>query len=90
VLPVIGYWERAEFPWPLIESMGKLGIVGDGIEGYGCPPMSPIANGLISLELHRGDGSGRRTTVHQRNELTVPTAVHLNGGHTPTGTYVHE
>src|SRR5689334_4863552 len=25
VLPVInGYWERAEFPWPLIESMGKL------------------------------------------------------------------
>ena len=58
VLPVInGYWERAEFPWPLIQSMAKLGIVGDGIDGYGCPPMSPIANGLISLELNRGDGS---------------------------------
>src|SRR6266550_2596073 len=58
VLPVInGYWERAEFPWPLIQQLGKLGIVGDGIEGYGCPPMSPIANGLISLELNRGDGS---------------------------------
>jgi glutaryl-CoA dehydrogenase len=58
VLPVInGYWERAEFPWPLIQSMAKLGIVGDGIAGYGCPPMSPIANGLISLELNRGDGS---------------------------------
>src|SRR6266508_4643226 len=26
VLPVInGYWERAEFPWPLIEALGKLG-----------------------------------------------------------------
>jgi glutaryl-CoA dehydrogenase len=58
VLPVInGYWERAEFPWPLIESMGKLGIVGDGIEGYGCPPMSPIASGLVHMELNRGDGS---------------------------------
>ena len=31
--------------------------MGDGIEGYGCPPMSPIANGLIHLELNRGDGS---------------------------------
>jgi glutaryl-CoA dehydrogenase len=37
--------------------MGKLGIVGDGIEGYGCPPMSPIASGLVNMELNRGDGS---------------------------------
>jgi glutaryl-CoA dehydrogenase len=58
VLPVInGYWERAEFPWPLVQALGKLGIVGDGIEGYGCPPMSPIATGLIHMELNRGDGS---------------------------------
>ena len=58
VLPVInGYWERAEFPWPLIEKMAKLGIVGDGIPGYGCPPMSPIATGLVHMELNRGDGS---------------------------------
>ena len=58
VLPVInGYWERAEFPWPLIEKMGGLGIVGDGIDGYGCPPMSPLSSGLIHLELNRGDGS---------------------------------
>jgi glutaryl-CoA dehydrogenase len=58
VLPVInGYWERAEFPWPLIDKMAALGMVGDGIVGYGCPPMSPIANGLIHMELNRGDGS---------------------------------
>src|SRR6266513_3716440 len=58
VLPVInGYWERAEFPWPIVEKLGKLGIVGDGIEGYGCPPMGPIACGLVHLELNRGDGS---------------------------------
>jgi glutaryl-CoA dehydrogenase len=58
VLPVIsGYWERAEFPWDLIKKMSTLGIVGDGIEGYGCPPMSPVAAGLIHMELNRGDGS---------------------------------
>jgi glutaryl-CoA dehydrogenase len=58
VLPVInGYWERADFPWPLIEKMAGLGIVGDGIDGYGCPPMSPLSSGLIHLELNRGDGS---------------------------------
>ncbi len=58
VLPVInGYWERAEFPWPLVDTLAKLGIVGDGIQGYGCPPMSPIGSGLVHMELNRGDGS---------------------------------
>ena len=58
VLPVINdYWERADFPRPLIEKLAALGIVGDGIDGYGCPPMSPIATGLVHMELNRGDGS---------------------------------
>ena len=51
VLPVInGYRERAEFPWPLIKKLAKLRIVGDGIDRYGCPPMSPIAAGLVNME----------------------------------------
>lgn len=58
VLPVIGgYWERAELPWPLLRRLGELGLVGDGIDGYGCPPMSPVAAGLVHMELNRGDGS---------------------------------
>jgi glutaryl-CoA dehydrogenase len=58
VLPIInGYWERAEFPRPLVDRLAALGIVGDGIEGYGCPSMSPIAVGLVHMELNRGDGS---------------------------------
>jgi glutaryl-CoA dehydrogenase len=58
VLPVInGYWERAEFPWPLIKKLGAAGLVGDGIQGYGCPDMDPLAAGLVTMELHRGDGS---------------------------------
>jgi glutaryl-CoA dehydrogenase len=58
VLPVIGdYWEKAELPWPLLRRLGELGLVGDGIDGYGCPPMSPAASGLVHMELNRGDGS---------------------------------
>src|SRR6476661_1278437 len=58
VLPVInGYWENAELPLSLFQRMGELGIVGDGIQGYGCPEMSPLAVGLINMELNRGDGS---------------------------------
>ena len=58
VLPVINdYWERAEFPRELVAKLGSLGIVGDGIQGYGCPELSPIASGLIHMELNRGDGS---------------------------------
>ena len=58
VLPVINaFWERAEVPLELCRRLGQLGLVGDGIEGYGCPPMSPIAAGLICMEISRGDGS---------------------------------
>lgn len=58
VLPVInGYWERAEVPLDLCRRLGELGLVGDGLDGYGCPPMSNTAAGLIAMELNRGDGS---------------------------------
>jgi glutaryl-CoA dehydrogenase len=58
VLPVINdYWERAEFPRDLCRRLGELGLVGDGLEGYGCPEMTPLAAGMINMELSRGDGS---------------------------------
>ena len=58
VVPVIGeYWEQAEIPWPLVRRLPELGIVGEDIQGYGCAGMSPMACGLVTMELHRGDGS---------------------------------
>jgi glutaryl-CoA dehydrogenase len=58
VVPVIGpFWERAEIPWPLVRRLPELGIVGEDIQGYGCAGMSPMACGLVTMELHRGDGS---------------------------------
>ncbi len=52
-----GYWERAEIAWPLIRRLPELGLVGEDIEGYGCAGMSAMACGLVTMELHRGDGS---------------------------------
>jgi glutaryl-CoA dehydrogenase len=58
VLPVINdYWEKADFPFALVEKLAKVGIIGDGIEGYGCAPMGPIDAGLVNMELSRGDAS---------------------------------
>jgi glutaryl-CoA dehydrogenase len=58
VLPTInGFWERAEFPWPLLEGLAGIGVVGDGIVGYGCPDLDPLSVGLAYMELSRGDGS---------------------------------
>ncbi|MGQ0574897.1 MAG: acyl-CoA dehydrogenase family protein [Pseudonocardia sp.] len=58
VLPDIGtYWERAELPWHLFRRLPELGVVGEDIDGYGCAGMSPMACGLVHMELHRGDGS---------------------------------
>src|SRR5690348_18384023 len=58
VIPVAaGYWERAEMAWPLIRRLPELGVVGEDIEGYGCAGMSPLACGLVTMELHRGSDS---------------------------------
>jgi glutaryl-CoA dehydrogenase len=58
VLPAINqYWEAAELPWPLLRRLAELGLLGEDIQGHGCPGMSPLARGLVNMELHRGDGS---------------------------------
>jgi glutaryl-CoA dehydrogenase len=58
VLPAINdYWEAAELPWPLMRRLADLGLYGEDITRYGCPGMSPLARGLVNMELHRGDGS---------------------------------
>ena len=78
VLPCIGdYWDRAEFPFPLVAELAKLDLVGDGIEGYGCPPMSPLAAGLVHMEINRGDGSLGAFLAIQSG--LVMKAIHLLG-----------
>jgi glutaryl-CoA dehydrogenase len=58
VLPVINdYWDRAEFPFPLVPKIAQLGVVGGTISDYGCPGLSRLAAGMVTREMSRGDGS---------------------------------
>jgi len=58
ILPIINdYWERAEFPFELVPKLAALNLAGGTIQGYGCPGLSPVAAGLVAMELARADGS---------------------------------
>lgn len=56
VVPVINpYWERAEFPFPLVPKLAALNVAGFNIRGYGCPGFDSITTGLAVMEFARGD-----------------------------------
>ncbi|MBD8079687.1 acyl-CoA dehydrogenase family protein [Cellulosimicrobium arenosum] len=58
VLPVIDdYWERAEVPLDLVERLGDLDLLRDGVDVEGRPRVSLMAAGLAAMEMSRGDGS---------------------------------
>src|SRR5246127_5690714 len=58
VAPVINrYWTREEFPHDLVPGLAALGIAGLACDGYDCPGGSSLLDGMIALELARGDPS---------------------------------
>ena len=58
VQPIINeYWTRAETPRHLIPEIAKLGIAGMPYSGYGCPGKSTLLDGMIAMELAKGDPS---------------------------------
>jgi glutaryl-CoA dehydrogenase len=58
VQPIINeYWTRAEFPRQIIPGLAQLGIAGAQFSGYGCPGRSALLDGMIAMELSRGDPS---------------------------------
>ena len=50
-------WDRAEYPLEVARRIGELDLTGDGVDHPGVTPFSPLAAGLINMELSRGDGS---------------------------------
>ncbi len=50
-------WDKAEYPLHLARRLGALDLLTDGVEGPGLTPMSPLAAGLVNMEISRGDGS---------------------------------
>lgn len=51
------HWERAEYPLDLVRRMGTLNLLTDGLAVPGLEQMSPLAAGLVNMEVSRGDGS---------------------------------
>ena len=52
-----GHWDRAEYPLDLVARAGELDLLTDGLEVPGHAVMSPLAAGLVAMEISRADGS---------------------------------
>ncbi|MGO3555933.1 MAG: acyl-CoA dehydrogenase family protein, partial [Microbacterium gubbeenense] len=51
-------WETAEYPHKrVLESLGRHDVMSDGVDHEGITRLSPLAAGLVVMELSRGDGS---------------------------------
>jgi len=71
VRPHLGRWfEDAHFPRDLVPELGKLGLLGMHLEGYGCAGTSATSYGLACLELEAAD-SALRSFVSVQGSLAM-------------------
>ena len=58
VLPRMdGLWDRGEYDLDLARRLGELDLYNDGLVDEGLSYSSPLAAGLVNMEISRGDGS---------------------------------
>ena len=74
---ITAWYESAVFPAEIVPEMGRLGLLGAHLSGYGCPGHSAVEYGLAALELEAGD-SGLRTFVSVQGSLAM-SAIHKFG-----------
>ncbi|KAL1668981.1 acyl-CoA dehydrogenase/oxidase [Schizophyllum commune] len=67
---VLEGWRTESFNHDILPEMGKLGLLGPTIEGYGCAGVSSVAYGLVAKELERVD-SGYRSTASVQSSLVM-------------------
>ncbi len=66
VTPFVGDWfEAGTMPRELAPALGRLGLLGMHLEGYGCAGASATAYGLACMELEAGDSGVRSLTSVQ-------------------------
>jgi glutaryl-CoA dehydrogenase len=71
VLPSIEVWfERGIFPRELVGELGRLGVLGMHLQGYGCAGAGAVSYGLACLEFEAGD-SGFRSFVSVQGSLAM-------------------
>jgi glutaryl-CoA dehydrogenase len=72
-LPIIREcFEQHRFPRELIGEFAALGLFGASLEGYGCAGLGPVAYGLISQQLERGDSALRSFSSVQTSLCMYP------------------
>ncbi|MBT2485113.1 MULTISPECIES: acyl-CoA dehydrogenase family protein [unclassified Microbacterium] len=54
---MVDAWDRAEYPLDVARRMGEMDLVVDGIDHPALTRLSPLAAGLVNMEVSRGDGS---------------------------------
>ncbi|KAG2055574.1 acyl-CoA dehydrogenase domain-containing protein, partial [Suillus hirtellus] len=67
---VLEGWRTEKFDHDILPEMGKLGLLGPTIQGYGCAGASNVAYGLIAREIERVD-SGYRSTASVQSSLVM-------------------
>ena len=67
---LVACWREEKFPHEIIAGLGKLGVLGANLHGYGLAGMDDIAYGLIMRELERGD-SGIRSFASVQGALVM-------------------
>ena len=71
VLPHIADWfEEGILPRELIPELGKLGMLGMHLTGYGCAGLGPVAYGVMCRELEACD-SGLRSAASVQGSLAM-------------------
>ena len=71
MLPNLEEWfEKGIFPIDLVPELGRLGLLGMHLEGYGCAGASATSYGLACMELEAGD-SGFRSFVSVQGSLCM-------------------
>lgn len=71
IVPHVGGWyEGGQLPRELATELGRLGVLGMHLEGYGCAGASATAYGLACMELEAGD-SGVRSLVSVQGSLAM-------------------
>jgi glutaryl-CoA dehydrogenase len=71
IMPHIADWfEAGTLPRELAPELGKLGLLGMHLSGYGCAGMGPIAYGVTCREMEAAD-SGLRSLVSVQGSLAM-------------------
>jgi glutaryl-CoA dehydrogenase len=71
IMPHIADWfEAGTLPRELVPELGKMGLLGMHLHGYGCAGMGPVAYGVTCREMEAAD-SGLRSLVSVQGSLSM-------------------